>query len=151
MSVFLRQEHDAPFPNSRDEGRTAPTPEGASGPTDKPIAILAYLDIVLVVLAAPIMILIGVPAGGYAIGAGAWVALRALGVGVERVARVSDARTQISLRMGYMLGRLFALAIAVILARQSEGKDGGLTALAVVVFAFTIQLGTSAVNRPRSR
>jgi uncharacterized membrane protein (UPF0136 family) len=67
------------------------------------------------------------------------------------VARVSDARTQISLRMGYMLGRLFTLAIVVILARQSQGQDGGLTALAVLVFAFTIQLGTSAVNRPRSR
>jgi hypothetical protein len=97
------------------------------------------------------MVLIGVPALGYGVGAGAWILLRAVGVGVERAALASDARTQISLRMGYMLGRLFALALAIILARSSGGQDDGLAALAVIVFAFTVQLVLSAVNRPRRR
>jgi hypothetical protein len=106
---------------------------------------------VVLVLAAPILLLIGVPAMGYGIGAGAWIVLRAVGVVLERGVARRDARTQISARLGYMLGRLFLLAIAVIVARQSGGKDDGLTALGVIVFAFTIQLGISAVNRPRSR
>jgi hypothetical protein len=114
--------------------------------------LIGYLDVVLVLLACPIMLLIGVPALGYAIGGGAWVLLRAVGVGVERAALHSgDARTQISLRMGYMLGRLFALALAIIVARSSGSQDDGLTALVVIAFAFTVQLAISAFNRPRRR
>jgi hypothetical protein len=113
--------------------------------------LVGYLDVVLVALAAPILIVIGVPAVGYALGGGAWLVLRAVGVGVERAAAGVPARTQISLRMGYMLGRLFALALAVILARTSGGRDAGLAALIIVVAAFTIQLAVSALTRPRSR
>jgi hypothetical protein len=114
--------------------------------------ILRYFDVALVVVAAPILILIGVPAEGYAIGGGAWIALRAVGVGVERAADATqDARTEISLRLGYMLGRLFALALAVIVARKSGNKDDGLTALVVVAVAFTIQLATSALTRATPR
>jgi hypothetical protein len=113
---------------------------------------VAYLDVVLIVLAAPIMLLIGVPAGGYLIAAAAWIVLRAIGVAVDRFAtRTADARTQVSVRLGYMLGRLFALALTVILVRNGLGKNDGLTALVVVVFAFTVQLGTSALTRTRPR
>jgi hypothetical protein len=118
--------------------------------SERPIALIEYLDVVLVVLGAPIMLLIGVPALGYGIGAGAWLALRAAGVAVDRAAAGADARTQISIRMGYMLGRLFLLALAVILARRSS-RDDGLAALIVIVVAFTVQLITSALNRPRRR
>ena len=113
---------------------------------------LSYFDLLVVAAAAPIMILIGVPASGYAIGAGAWIALRAVGIGVDRVASATTRLTNqaIGLRLGYMLGRLFALAIAVIIARKSYGQDAGLTCLAVIVVAFTIQLTTSALTRPRS-
>jgi hypothetical protein len=39
----------------------------------------------------------------------------------------------------------------VILVRKSDGKDAGLTALAVVVVAFTLHLLVSFAERPRSR
>ncbi len=116
-----------------------------------PLTALGYLDVVLVVVAAPIMLLIGVPAVGYGIAAGAWIALRALGVAVERFAGAThDANRQIGVRMGYMLGRLFTLAIIVILVRKSDGQNAGLAALAVIVFAFTVQLVTMAFARPKS-
>ena len=116
------------------------------------MALLRYFDVALLVVAAPIMLLIGVPAAGYAISAGAWIALRAVGVAVEHVAvSMREAAQQIGLRLGYMLGRLFLLALAVILARQAYGRDAGLTALIVVVFAFTVQLVISALTYPRSR
>lgn len=116
------------------------------------MTLLRYLDVVLVLLAAPILLLIGVPALGYGIGAGAWLVLRVVGVAVEHAATAtSDARTQIAVRLAYMLARIFLLALAVILARRSGGRDEGLTALLVIVFAFTVQLATSAVNRPGSR
>lgn len=122
----------------------APAPE----PT---MPILRFFDVVLVVVAAPIMLLIGVPAFGYLIGAGAWIALRALGVGAERtVASTPEASRQITIRMGFMFGRLFGLALAVIAARGVSQGDG-LTALVVVVLAFTMSMATLALNRPRSR
>ncbi|HEX3834612.1 MAG TPA: hypothetical protein VHW04_21700 [Solirubrobacteraceae bacterium] len=118
--------------------------------SEQPLTVLGYMDVVLVVLAAPIMLLIGVPADGYCIAGGTWIALRALGVAVERFAAATpEANRQIGVRMGYMLGRLFTLAIVVILVRKSDGQDAGLAALAVVVFAFTAQLVLSAFTRPR--
>jgi hypothetical protein len=119
--------------------------------SEQPLTVLGYMDVVLIVLAAPIMLLIGVPADGYCIAGGTWIALRALGVAVERFAAATpDANRQIGVRMGYMLGRLFTLAIVVILVRKSDGQGAGLAALAVVVFAFTAQLVLSAFTRPRS-
>jgi hypothetical protein len=126
------------------------TPASNSG--EGAVAALAYLDVVLLVVAAPIMLLIGVPAVGYLVGAGAWIALRALGVAVEHaVASLDDPRHEVTLRLAYLLGRLFLLAIAVIVVRNSVGRDDGLTALFVIVFAFTAQLVLSFLNRPRSR
>jgi hypothetical protein len=115
------------------------------------LTALAYLDVVVLVVAAPIMLLIGVPAVGYLVGAGAWVTLRAVGVAVDRAAAAAgDPRREASLRLAYLLGRLFLLAIAVILVRNGAGRDDGLTALLVIVFAFTVQLVLSFMYRPRS-
>jgi hypothetical protein len=123
----------------------------ASATSESPVALLRYLDVVLVVLGAPILLLIGVSAAGYGIGGGAWVLLRAVGMAVEHRAAVAGMRTQVSLRLSYMLGRLFVLAMVIVLVRKDAGERAGLAALLVIVFAFTIQLGISALNRPRSR
>jgi hypothetical protein len=127
----------------------------APATSDGHLMPLAYLDVVILVVAAPIMLLIGVPAVGYLVGAGAWIVLRAVGVVIERVIpSLRDPRGEVTLRLAYLLGRLFTLAIAVILVRNGAGRDDGLTALIVVVFAFTTQLVLSFLtrpNRPRSR
>jgi hypothetical protein len=124
----------------------------APATSDGHAALLAYLDVVMLVVAAPIMLLIGVPAAGYLVGAGAWIALRAVGVAIERVIpSLRDPRGEVTLRLAYLLGRLFTLAIAVILVRNSAGRDDGLTALIVIVFAFTAQLVLSFLTRPSSR
>jgi hypothetical protein len=137
--------HDkSPF-SSSGGGGAAPTSSGGG------LWLLRYLDLVLVVAAAPILLLIGVPAVGYAVGAGSWAALRVVGVGVERYLRqAADARRQISLRLAYLIARIFLLALAVILVRKGAGRDAGLTALLVIVFAFTVQLAISFAERPRS-
>ncbi len=116
------------------------------------ISPLRYIDVVLIVLAAPIMLLIGVPAVGYVIAAGVWMVLRAVGVAVERFApAMPTSGGQIGLRLGYLLGRLFLLALTVIFVRRGDGQDAGLTALVVIVFAFTVELIVSAATRPRRR
>jgi hypothetical protein len=116
------------------------------------VTALRYLDVILIVVAAPILLLIGVPAAGYAPGAGAWILLRAVGVGVDRqAAGARMAGREITLRLAYLLSRLFALALTVILVRRGDGRDAGLTALLVIVFAFTVELIVSTASRPSSR
>jgi hypothetical protein len=120
--------------------------------SEQNMTALRYFDVVVILVAAPIMLLIGVPAVGYLVGAGAWIVLRAVGVIIERVVpSLHDPRGEVTLRLAYLLGRLFALAIVVILVRDSAGRDDGLTALLVIVFAFTAQLVLSVMTRPRSR
>jgi hypothetical protein len=122
----------------------------ADATSDGHAALLAYLDVVILVVAAPIMLLIGVPAVGYLVGAGAWIVLRAVGVAIDRVVpSLRDPRSEVTLRLAYLLGRLFTLAIAVILVRNGAGRDDGLTALLVIVFAFTTQMLLSFLTRPR--
>ncbi|HWE12804.1 MAG TPA: hypothetical protein VG365_04790 [Solirubrobacteraceae bacterium] len=112
--------------------------------------VLGFFDVILLVVAAPIMLLIGVPAAGYGIGAGAWIALRAVGVAVERYAAgIPEFNRTIGIRLAFMLSRIFLLAIAVILVRRSDGQNAGLACLAVIVVAFTVSLITSALTRPR--
>lgn len=124
----------------------------APATSDGHAALLAYLDVVMLVVAAPIMLLIGVPAVGYLVGAGIWIVLRAVGVAIERVIpSLRDPRGEVTLRLAYLLGRLFTLAIAVILVRNGASRDDGLTALLVILFAFTAQLVISFMTRPRSR
>jgi hypothetical protein len=115
------------------------------------VLLLRYFDVALVVLAAPIMLLIGVPATGYLVGAGAWVLLRAVGVGLERYTSQGDPRLMLSVRLAYLMVRLFLLALAVILVRRGQGQDEGLATLLVFVFAFTVQLAISFVTRPRQQ
>jgi hypothetical protein len=116
------------------------------------VILLRYIDVVLVVIAAPILLLIGVPAVGYLVGAGAWILLRAVGVGVDRYAgTLGEQSRELTLRLVYLLGRLFLLALAIILVRKDAGRDAGLTALLVIVFAFTMQLAGSIATRPRRR
>jgi hypothetical protein len=111
-------------------------------------ALLRYFDVVLVVVAAPIMIAIGVSATGYAIGGGAWIALRAAGEVLERnQALHADLRTDTSVRLAFMLTRLFGLALAVIVARSQAGRDAGLAAVVVIAAAFTVQFAVSVVTR----
>jgi hypothetical protein len=111
---------------------------------------MRYLDVLIIVVAAPILLLIGVSPVGYAAGAGAWIVLRAVGEGVERLARKVDPRQQIGLRLAYLLARVFLLALTVVLVRRGAGKDPALTALLVIVVAFTINMLLSFVDRPKS-
>jgi hypothetical protein len=99
------------------------------------------LDVALVVLAAPIALLLGVPATGYVIGSVAWVLLRLVGAAVELKARaITHWSEQVALRIGYRSLRLVLLAAATVLALGAGGKPSGYTALAVIVMAYTAQL-----------
>jgi hypothetical protein len=112
-----------------------------------PVAqVLAYLDVVLVVIAAPVAIALGVPSLGYLIAAGAWVLQRVLQQLDRRwiASRGADARFGLNLVDGF--GRIWLLAGAIVLAAVIGGRGDGLTAALVIFCVYSIAFAMRVVE-----
>ena len=116
-----------------------------------PLVFVRYLDVVLVILAAPFVWLMGGPMLGYVVGAGAWLVTRVLGVLIERQARGKEIKTQIALNFGVLMGRVWVVGIAILIVGRTAEREDGLAAALVALVAFTIYLATSMVLRPSER
>jgi hypothetical protein len=112
------------------------------------VATLRYLDVCLVLATAPFVLIAGLPLLGYLVGACAWLLTRAGMVWMqERAMRAPDPKLKAGLQVGGMMGRLWLIALAVIVARYSGGKDDGIMAAVLVLAAFTVYLVMSFVTR----
>lgn len=109
---------------------------------------LRYLDVCLVLATAPFVLVGGMPLFGYLVGAAAWVLTR-LGTAYlhERARRVGDPKLRAGLQVGGMMGRIWIVAFAVLLARFAGGKADGIMAAALVLAAFTIYFVMSFITR----
>ncbi len=116
-----------------------------------PVAqVLAYLDVVLVVLAAPVAIAFGASLLGYLIAAGAWVLQRVLQQLDRRwiAGRGADARFGLNLVDGF--GRIWLLAGAIVLAAVIGGRRDGLTAALLIFCVYSIAFAMRLISgRPQ--
>lgn len=112
-------------------------------PTSDPLVIVRYLDVLVVVLAAPFVILMGGPLLGYLVGAVAWIATRALGVAVERYARGRTPKQQVGLNFGVLMGRAWILGITILVVGLAGEREDGLMAALLALVAFTVYLATT--------
>jgi hypothetical protein len=113
------------------------------------MAIVRYVDVVIIAMVAPIALLMGAPVLGYSVGAVAWTAQRFAGAAIERRALASeDPRRQIGVTLVSSLGRVWLLALTILAVGLLGEKRDGLTAALVVLVAFTIYFGSSLVTRP---
>jgi hypothetical protein len=121
--------------------------------SDAPIGVFHYIDVVLLVVAAPILLLIGVSPVGYGVAGGVWIALRVVEIGVNRYAAGLGDRNRelIARQLAYPMVRIFLLALTVILVRRDAGRGAGLAAVVAVICLFTIRMAISFANRPRVR
>jgi hypothetical protein len=112
------------------------------------VFFLRYFDVCLVVASAPLVLIGGMPRLGYACGAGAWLATRA-GAALlqERARRTRSAGVRAGLLMAAMMGRVWLVALAVIVARYAGGRDDGIMAAALVLSAFSVYFVMSLVTR----
>ena len=131
----------------------APAPSGAGGTLKRTsMALLRYLDVVLVLVAAPVAISRGAPALGYAIGAAAWVAQRIIAHANRGWIRRSSApRTQLGLNLFEAFGRIWLLAGAIIAAALAGGREDGLTASLVIFVAYTVAFAIRVITGPPQR
>ena len=116
-----------------------------------PLAPVRYLDVVLVVLAAPFVVLLDLPVLGYAVGACAWIGQRILEAVLESAGRRSDARRELALRFMSMIGRVWLLGIAIVVVGIAGEREDGFTAAVVCLVAYTVHLATAIILRPLDR
>jgi hypothetical protein len=121
-------------------------------PTTDPLAFVRYLDVVIVVLAAPFILLTGAPVLGYAVGAVAWIVTRVTGGAAERAAaRRTDARTVAALNVAVLLGRVWVVGLSILAVGLAADREDGLMAALTALVAFTVYLATSLITRPLER
>ncbi len=109
---------------------------------------LRYLDVCLVLATAPFVLAGNLPLTGYLIGAGAWVLTRLAAAYLQAQGRrASDVKLRAGLQIAGMMGRVWLVALAVILARVAGGRDDGIMAAALVLAAFTVYFAMSFVTR----
>ncbi len=109
---------------------------------------LRYLDVCLVLATAPFVLAGGLPLTGYLIAATAWILTRLGAAFLQAQARRSgDMKIKAGLQLAGMMGRVWLVALAVILARVIGGKDDGIMAAALMLAAFTVYFAMSFVTR----
>jgi hypothetical protein len=120
--------------------------------TSDPLAAVRYLDVILVVAAAPFVLLTGLPALGYLVGAAAWIATRFAALAVERRAAASDnPKTVAGLTLFTGLGRAWLLGLTILVVGLAGEREDGLTAAILIAAAFTTYLITGIATRPQRR
>jgi hypothetical protein len=115
------------------------------------VAVLRYLDVVLVAVGAAPALVLGAPALGYAIGAGGWALQRLIGATDWRLLRNVSGTQRIGARFVEGFARIWLLAGAIIAAGLGGGRADGLTAAIVIFVAYTIAFGIRLVSGPPER
>ena len=109
---------------------------------------LRYLDIVILILALPIFLAADLPMLGYAAGAAAWLAQRAIQIVLNRkAATTKDPRTVAGIMVASMIGRAWLVALTIF-AAGLEDNDAGLSAAVLVIVLFTAYFTVSMIMRP---
>jgi hypothetical protein len=113
-----------------------------------PLLLLRWLDVILVVLAAPFAILMGAPALGYAVGAAAWILNRIIGALVERKAKATqDIRKTVGLNLGALIARTWLVGLTILAVGLAGDREDGLTAAILVLAAFTLYFVSTLLSR----
>jgi hypothetical protein len=102
--------------------------------------VLRYFDLVLLAIGLPVFVLASFPMLGYAVGGAAWLGARALGLLADRRAaralRAGDRRQALGTVAAATLGRVWLVALSVLLvgllAEREDGLAAAVLALALV-------------------
>ena len=116
-----------------------------------PLAPVRYLDVVVVVLAAPFVLFTGLPVLGYVVGAVLWILGRVIEAMLDARARRADVRAAVGLRFASMLGRTWLIGLGILAVGLAAEREDGFTAAIVCLVAYTIHLATALILRPLER
>src|SRR5271165_3198641 len=112
------------------------------------MAVVRYLDIVVLAISLPVFLVAGLPMNGWAVAAGAWLIQRGVQIYTTRRAAASDdPRTTVGVLAGSMLGRGWFVAIAIFLVGVND-NSAGLAAAVLIVVLFTVYFTVGMIMRP---
>ena len=110
-----------------------------------------YLDLIVLALALPVFVVAGWPLLGYAAGAVAWLAQRAIQAWTNAQALQAQEDGNVKRVAGYvtgsMIGRGWLVALIIFGAGMIE-NDAGLAAAVLVIVLFTVYFAASMAVRP---
>lgn len=110
-----------------------------------------YLDLIVLALALPVFVVAGWPLLGYAAGAVAWLAQRAIQAWTNAQALQAQEDGNVKRVAGYvtgsMIGRGWLVALTIFGAGMIE-NDAGLAAAVLVIVLFTVYFAASMAVRP---
>jgi hypothetical protein len=113
--------------------------------------LLRYADLVLLVLALPAFILAGWPLLGYAVAAAVWLGQRAVQYAVDRhtiaALRAGDRRGAFGALAATTLGRVWTVALAILLVGKLGEREDGLAAAVLTAVLVTAYLLATALAR----
>lgn len=144
------------MPSTEPYHATSAPPAGGAHPAParerRGLDLVRVIDVVLVVLSAPIAILLGAPAAGVALAAVAWAIQRGVQeVAARRAVEAPDARRAAGIIGGSMLVRVWFVIVVIVVCGQAIGSQDGAAAAVLVLAAFTAHLGiTLVVRQPQS-
>jgi hypothetical protein len=107
-------------------------------------ALCRWADLALLALALPVFVAADLPLLGYAVGGGAWLLARGLGHLADRRAALAlaagDRRTALGTVAAAMLGRIWLVALAVLLVGLLADREDGLAAAVLAAGLVTAYL-----------
>jgi hypothetical protein len=113
------------------------------------VPFLRHLDLVLLGLALAVFVAAGFPLEGWAAGAVAWVAQRAIAAYANRRAVAqSDPRRTVGIVTASMIGRGWLVALIILGVGLAFGDDAGLSAAVLFLLVVTVHLTVSLILRP---
>jgi hypothetical protein len=122
----------------------------ARGAVGAAIVVLRNLDVVLVLLGAPVALALGAPVFGVLVGAGGWLLQRVLAVVDRRIIdRAAEPGSRLGLDFVEAFARIWLLAGAIIIAGVIGRHADGLAAAVLIFAAYSVALAVRvASGRP---
>ena len=129
-----------------------PAEPGLAGRAADPLIVVRYLDVVILVLAAPFVVLLGAPVLGYAVATAAWILQRILAAAIDRwAARSKDQKVVLGLTMTSLVVRAWLIGLTILAVGLLAEREDGLAAGITVLVAFTVYFATALILRPLER
>ena len=119
----------------------APSTPRRPGGLDRPFEfVLSVLGLIVVVIALPVVLLLGGPFSGWLLGAALWAANWGAQLALGRVAVNMPATTAVGLSGFSFIGRAWLVAAILFVVALRFSERAGLTAAGVFLVAFTCDL-----------
>ena len=123
----------------------------ATAPRGRPGVLVRYADLLLLAAALPIFIVAGLPMLGYAVAAGIWLIQHAILAAADRASAAAlasgDRRRALGIVGAATLGRVWLVALAILLVGVLGEREDGLAAAVLCLALVTVHLGSFAFTK----